>query len=189
MPLVTIIGEILGCSGFGCKELQVEYKFITEGDKWKCVKGLVSGTTWVAEEMIDKKCVLNHPIQVQYAASGLHGWPKLRVQVNSIDDEDRIDLAGYGFCHVPLSSGMQEVEIVTSRPQGDFWTSISSSFVGGFPKLKNPDVIAKASSKNIAHNVHTQGIVHVKFSVITSNIKTNGTTIGESKSAQLWLST
>jgi len=190
MPQVTIIGEIIGGTDFDDKTLQCEFKFVTEGNKWTCLKGNTSGTTWVSEKSMENgMSVWNHPIQVQYSCSAMHGWPKLRVQVNKIDEEDRKDLAGYGFCHVPMSPGERTIEIATCRPKGDFWTHVSASFVGGFPRYKNPDIIARAVSKSPAHNVITTGIVHVKLAVTTTNLIKKGVVLGGSPAPALKQST
>ncbi|GAB5364385.1 hypothetical protein AAMO2058_000965500 [Amorphochlora amoebiformis] len=126
MPHVYIIGEITGASGFDQQlSLQGEFKFVTS-DKWQCLGGDAQGTTWVGEaEMDEDMSIWNHPIQIHYSTRGMYGWPKLRIQVNTIDDEDRVDLAGYGFCHVPMSPGTHSLDIVTTRPKGSFWDHIS----------------------------------------------------------------
>ena len=67
----------------------------------------------------------NHPFQVEFECSGLHGWPKLMVEVNSVDEHDRIDLCGYGFCHLPMAPGKHTVKIATTRPKGGFWNDLS----------------------------------------------------------------
>jgi B9 domain-containing protein 2 len=51
------------------------------------------------------------------------------------------DLAGYGFCHVPTSAGMHEVEVVTWCPEGTVMEKLTSFFVGGRPRLKFEEVI------------------------------------------------
>jgi len=46
------------------------------------------------------------------------GWPKIHVQVYHYDQFGRSEIYGYGFCHVPMSPGTHEINIVTWRPVG-----------------------------------------------------------------------
>jgi B9 domain-containing protein 2 len=39
------------------------------------------------------------------------------------------DLAGYGFCHVPTSAGMHEVDVVTWCPEGTSMEKLTAFFV------------------------------------------------------------
>ncbi|GAB5364384.1 hypothetical protein AAMO2058_000965500 [Amorphochlora amoebiformis] len=174
MPHVYIIGEITGASGFDQQlSLQGEFKFVTS-DKWQCLGGDAQGTTWVGEaEMDEDMSIWNHPIQIHYSTRGMYGWPKLRIQVNTIDDEDRVDLAGYGFCHVPMSPGTHSLDIVTTRPKGSFWDHISSKYVGGYPRYTNPDEVTKTSFSP-GLEVITRGVVHVKLSVVLKGFEKTG---------------
>ena len=36
---------------------------------------------------------------------GLQGWPRLMVEVYQLDEYERVDLAGYGFCFIPVTPG------------------------------------------------------------------------------------
>jgi Ciliary basal body-associated, B9 protein len=49
---------------------------------------------------------------------GLSGWPKLCLQVWSVDSHGRTDIAGYGFVNLPTAPGMYDLECPTWVPEG-----------------------------------------------------------------------
>lgn len=51
-------------------------------------------------------------------AQGLSGWPKLHLQVWSVDSEGRTDICGYGFVTLPTAPGMYNLECPTWVPEG-----------------------------------------------------------------------
>mmetsp|Transcript_34405 Transcript_34405/g.83234 ORF Transcript_34405/g.83234 Transcript_34405/m.83234 type:complete len:201 (-) Transcript_34405:169-771(-) len=188
MPTVTVFGEVIGATGFKGRSHQAEYKFLV-GEKWKCSDGTTSGTTFVADtENLtgELKTVWNHPVQVQFEAEGIKGWPKLKIQVNVVDEHERTDVVGYGFCHVPMSPGTHKLEVYFTRPKGDFWSDVASSFVGGYPKYKDSDSITKSKSLPPAHQVITTGVVNVELSVWIKGVesKLGFTSLGTDKASQ-----
>lgn len=52
--------------------------------------------------MIGKTIPLEHPFDLNYAASTLRGWPKLCIEVWGIDDDGRNTIAGYGVIGMPM---------------------------------------------------------------------------------------
>lgn len=55
----------------------------------------------------------NHPIDVQFAEIGMQGWgaARINVQVFKFDAHGRRMLQGYGFTHLPTSSGRHRCEV------------------------------------------------------------------------------
>jgi B9 domain-containing protein 2 len=80
-------------------------------------------------------------VDLHYATKSLIGWPKMWFQVWCLDVHGAKDLAGYGFCHVPTSPGMHEVEVATWVPEGSGIEKLTAFFVGGRPRLKFEEVI------------------------------------------------
>lgn len=52
------------------------------------------------------------------AVQALDGWPKLSLQVWSVDEQGNTDIAGYGFVNLPTTPGMYELECPTWVPEG-----------------------------------------------------------------------
>jgi len=45
-------------------------------------------------------------------------------------------LYSYGFCHIPVSPGLHEIECVTWRPKGNLIEELKTQFIGGSSQLK-----------------------------------------------------
>lgn len=101
------------------------------------------------------------------------GWPKIHFQVWHQDSFGRNELYGYGFCHVPTTPGMHEIECPTWRPSGSFKEQVSQYFLGGGPQLKNPDLIYSGADRYRLHTI-AMGSVHVRLGVILRNFDKYG---------------
>lgn len=101
------------------------------------------------------------------------GWPKIHFQVWHQDSFGRNELYGYGFCHIPTSPGIHNIECPTWRPAGTFREQISQFFIGGGPQLKNPDLIYNGGER---YNLHTiaMGKVHLQLGIILRNFDKYG---------------
>lgn len=115
---------------------------VEAGSNWDLVEGEAGGQTHCDYPPEGEPGVVwSHPVDVHYAAKSLVGWPKMWFQVWCMDRHGAKDLAGYGFCHVPTSAGMHEVDVVTWVPEGTAMEKLTSFFVGGRPRLKFEEVI------------------------------------------------
>lgn len=85
----------------------------------------------------------------------------------------RIELYGYGVCHVPASPGYHEVECVTWRPLGGIKEQITSYFVGGSLQLRSPD-LAHMSSELYRLKTESMGKVKIRINVILRNFEKYG---------------
>jgi B9 domain-containing protein 2 len=74
------------------------------------------------------------PFQVRFDTTSLSGWPRLLLEVYTVDDYGRVDVAGYGMTFVPSSPGERSKVVPMSRPRGSFWDGVSTYFVGGAPR-------------------------------------------------------
>jgi B9 domain-containing protein 2 len=101
------------------------------------------------------------------------GWPKLYFQVWHQDSFGRNELYGYGYCHVPTSPGIHDIECPTWRPVGTARERLTQAFLGGGPQLRNPDLIYSGSDR---YHLRTQtmGRVHLQLGVITRNFEKYG---------------
>ena len=89
------------------------------------------------------------------------------------DSFGRSELYGYGYCHIPTSPGMHDVECPVWRPIGSLREQITQAFLGGGPQLKNPDLIYSGADR---YHLRTQamGKVHLQLGVIMRNFDKYG---------------
>jgi B9 domain-containing protein 2 len=50
-------------------------------------------------------------------------------------------LAGYGFCHVPVSPGEHKLDVAVWRPKGTALEEFSAFFLGGHSHLREPQIV------------------------------------------------
>eukprot|EP00984_Skeletonema_dohrnii_P017048 scaffold7682_cov137-Skeletonema_dohrnii-CCMP3373.AAC.2 len=104
IPEVHFIGEI--CEGVGFKGTYIEW-----GKSWSLLEGEDSSQTQYTASN-----VWNHPIDVHFASTSMLEWPRIIVQVWTLDSYGRSILAGYGFTHLPTNPGEHELEINCWKP-------------------------------------------------------------------------
>ena len=51
------------------------------------------------------RIIARHRTFMHFRILNSQGWPRLVFQVSRLDDYGRLDLAGYGFCHIPTAPG------------------------------------------------------------------------------------
>ena len=68
-----------------------------------------------------------HTVHEPSCLQGLAGWPKLCLQVWTVDEHGKTDIAGYGFMNFPTAPGMYDLQCPTWVPEGT--ASASPPFV------------------------------------------------------------
>lgn len=106
-----IVGEITGASNFSGHSFLISYEIVT-GTQWKHIEGADKGTSHVMENSQFNSHGLigsnggefawSLPLDVHYRLTSVQGWPKISVQVWSVDEYGRKDLAGYGVAFLPM---------------------------------------------------------------------------------------
>ncbi|CBJ32291.1 conserved unknown protein [Ectocarpus siliculosus] len=91
--------------------------------------------------------VWNHPIDVHFGTDSLSGWPRVLVEVWSVDGCDRSELAGYGMIFVPTSPGTYDLDCVTWRPQGTLGDQLSAALLGAPPNLVEVTTAASGADR------------------------------------------
>ncbi|XP_052768884.1 B9 domain-containing protein 2-like [Mya arenaria] len=167
MAEVHIIGQIYGATGFPDHSLFCKWG-IHAGGAWKVLAGDREGQSQVDNPVNQEAAFFGHPIDIHFATKGLQGWPKLHFQIWHQDSFGRNELYGYGFCHVPTSPGMHNIECQTWKPSGTYREQITQSFLGGGPQLKNPDLIY-SSALRCKLVTTAMGTIHLKIGVILRN--------------------
>lgn len=134
--------------------------------KWRHLSGDISGRSWLAERRVEEEVAeWNEPLDFSFACTSLQGWPKLFIQVFSVDSYNRIDLAGYAWCYIPTQPGRHVIEIPAWRPRGSFWEGLASFFLGGTPRYVKPEVVMKGDSR-FGHRCISTGVIEVEMNVV-----------------------
>ena len=189
MNCIHIVGSINGFSNFseGNVGLQCSYEIqttatltskeaeikVVEEDNhslpsslWILQNGQPNGTTQLHDSPIDKaRGVWNHPIDVQFATTGIRGWPKIRFQIFSQNAWGRRSFVGFG-CYSPFPSGGQndkkEADVVIWRPCDGFLEKIRCFFMMGRHLRNSQERISSFGE------VESVGVVHLSISVLVS---------------------
>lgn len=74
-------------------------------------------------------------------------WPKIIIQVNSLDTWGRYRVEGYGFVEIPRYCGLHKIEVKTWKPYETQESKNFSFFLGGSIRVKEPKDIAKTSHR------------------------------------------
>lgn len=82
----------------------------------------------------------SHPIDLHYATKDLQGWPKLHLQVWHQDPFGPSEVYGYGYCHVPSTTGHHRISRATWRPLGSWLEQLRQMLIGGGLQLRSPDL-------------------------------------------------
>jgi B9 domain-containing protein 2 len=104
----------------------------------------------------------------------LQGWPRLLFEIWRQDAFGRLDLEGYGFCHVPTAAGIHELSCPTWRPVGTPAQEFASYFLGGHPGLKSTSTLYTAASERFRLVTTGTGTVHVRLEVVFRHMEQYG---------------
>ncbi|GAB6027754.1 B9 domain-containing protein 2 [Chamberlinius hualienensis] len=172
MAEVHIIGQLIGAKGFSHKSLFCKWGIHT-GNSWRLLSGLAEGQTQVDSPAVDDTSYWSHPLDLHYATKGIQGWPKLHVQVWSLDSYGRQELCGYGYCHVPTSPGINTVECVTWLPVGSFRQQITQNIIGGAMHLCDESTVYSGSER-YQLQTESKGTVSIEIGIILRNFEKFG---------------
>lgn len=138
-------------------------------DNWSLLRGHDSGSSSFASADENGFFDWSEPFEFQLSCTSLNGWPKLLFEVFSCDSNGRIEIAAYGWCHIPMSAGDCDRTIYCQRPQnGSFIENLHSKFLGSRSRYLNPEVVTSSNSR-LGHVVESVGSLDVHFSIATTN--------------------
>eukprot|EP00943_MAST-04B_sp_MAST-4B-sp1_P000383 g383.t1 len=176
MPSLSIVGQILGCTGFDADRIFCKFRIETKSASWSIVYGDPDGQTQLGIRTTDSEYdgqVFAHPIDITYACTSLIGWPRLYIEVWEQDGFGRNQIAGYGCCFIPTTPGMHSIDCVTWRPEGSLYDKISAAFIGGNPTLVNPSIVT-SSNDRLELNTVSQGSVHLDLQILLHGFQYKG---------------
>ena len=79
-----MIGKISGASGFGEDTLFMKFWF-KSGEMWNVISGTEFGDTFQSTASHKKFVPFEHPIDINYTTESVRGWPKIMVEVWSVE--------------------------------------------------------------------------------------------------------
>jgi B9 domain-containing protein 2 len=146
-----------------------------------------------------------HPIDVHFKHSSMQGWPRILVQVWSVDSYGRSDLIANGFGHIPaavrdssldpppphfiahciqiyafVQAGSFEIECPTWRPSGSESDEWRAFFLGGVPQLLTDEVLFNQAWDDRSKLVTVpSGKVHVQVDVLLRYAKEQNMSWGQ----------
>lgn len=117
VPEVHFIGEIVGGISFNHSP-SISCKFTIEWGKcWSFLEGEYNGQTQFSCINESNRSVWNHPIDIHLASANVKGWPRIFIQINSLDQYGDDVISGYGFTHLPTTVGRHNINIPCWRPK------------------------------------------------------------------------
>lgn len=194
---VHLVGQVVGARELSARSAHCRWRLIA-GEEWKHSKGQLSGETHIDQPANrDGAFVWQHPVDASFEGPEISGWPRLELEVRSVDSHGRSELAGYAFFNVPPTPGVHLREVPLWRPSLKslpFAERMHAWFLGGYPNLKDKRLLHGAveqlSSNDPPENSDGKrppaiisrsagdkqllstpaGIVHLAFSVCVRNM-------------------
>jgi hypothetical protein len=167
-PQVHIIVKMAYAKDFECETLYAKYTF-KAGYNWSLVAGSEIGETFQAGVDYTLHAPLEQPIDLNYAAKSVRGWPKMMVEVWGVDSSKKSHLCGYGVMTIPVQSGHHKITIHCWRPV----TSYSDKVLGTYPELEHKDILL-SSQNRYGLKSESAGTVHVEVDVILKDFQLHG---------------
>lgn len=187
MAEVYVIGQICSANNFREPNLFIRWNFqagkyslcLKEkfhnfdkilGSLWKVIEGDTEGQT-ATNSNLEEKSIFQHPIDLHYAIRGIAGWPKLTVEVLSVNSLKQFYPVGVGFQYLPNTPGTHRVKI-------SLWRITSSSlldsikekfFTGGFTIIKK-DLINSGTERYKLSTI-SSGYVEVELAVVFKDFR------------------
>lgn len=138
---------------------------------WKFIEGESEGQTATDTNKIDNKSFFAHPIDLHLATRGIQGWPKLTIEIFSVNALKNFYPVGSGFCYIPTKPGLHRIKIATWRIASEtVLDSIREKFfTGGFTIVKK-DLIHTGIERYKISTI-SAGIVEVELSVVFKHFR------------------
>mmetsp|Transcript_26594 Transcript_26594/g.23572 ORF Transcript_26594/g.23572 Transcript_26594/m.23572 type:complete len:98 (+) Transcript_26594:50-343(+) len=83
-PQLHIIGKLAYAKDFDCQDLYCKF-WIKSGKSWTVLSGKDNAETFLAIVNNEKEAPLEHPIDINYSAKSIRGWPKLLIEIWTVD--------------------------------------------------------------------------------------------------------
>lgn len=141
------------------------------GSLWKFIEGESEGQTSSDSNRLDTKSIFAHPIDLHLSTRGIQGWPKLSVEIFSVNSLKQFYPVGVGFTYIPTKPGLHKINIVTWRIAPiTFFDSVKEKFfTGGFTIVKKDLIISGIERYKIS--TISSGSVNVELSLVFKHFR------------------
>jgi hypothetical protein len=178
LPEVHAVGQIKYGIGISCdlsEGVMCRYK-VTCGEAWDLIGGNSVGQTQVVYPKLDlnEMLPLNHPLDMHLSQASFQsgGTPRITVQTYRLDVYGRRIMSGYGFAHIPTSSGHYNIEIPLWRPSGTPEQELAARYLGEVPSLVSAEPLFDSAWKERCRIVsQAAGKVFMDLYILTRNIE------------------
>lgn len=143
----------------------VEFKF---GENWKLDSGKNRLETFESQQH-DGVSAFEQPFDLRFVAEDMRGWPRVVIEVWSVDRDGRHAIMGYGTMVCPFASGEYTLEIPCWRPKGTWY----DNFVGAHSELQHKSVII-SSLNRYGLKTYTTGKAVIELKVLTKDFHLHG---------------
>ncbi|XP_070495457.1 B9 domain-containing protein 2 [Chironomus tepperi] len=170
MAEVYIFGQILSAEKFREPNLFCRWN-IQAGSLWKFIEGESEGQTATDCNIVDNVSYFAHPIDLHLATRGIQGWPKVSIEVFSVNALKQFYPVAIGFTYIPTKPGFHQLKIATWRiaPQ-TFFDSIKEKFyTGGFTIVKK-DLIHTGIERYKISTI-SSGTVNLELNIVFKNFR------------------
>lgn len=173
-PEVHIVGEITSGAGFGSGGFACKWG-VEVGGAWHHIAGDQVGQTQVDyPRSAHHASVWSHPIELHFATTSFHGWPKLVLQVWHFDAHMYAHVVGYGFVNVPFAPGEHALTASLWRPMGSAKDELAATLLGRTPELVTDDVVfTSANADRCRLQTVATGRVQLQVGVVLRNFETS----------------
>jgi hypothetical protein len=138
---------------------------------WKFIEGDSEGQTSTDSNQIDNISYFAHPIDLHLATRGIQGWPKLSIEVFSVNALKQFCPIGVGFTFLPTKPGCHKLKIATWRisPQNILDSIKEKFYTGGFTIIKKDLIHTSADRYKIS--TISSGIIEVELCLIFKHFR------------------
>ncbi|EAN98678.1 B9 domain-containing protein 2 [Trypanosoma cruzi] len=180
MAELHVIGDLMSGENFGRRSYFCIFEIVT-GEHWSVVEGRTSGCTHIMQSGGDGSVLWCFPLDVHFTTNSIEGWPKISLQVWSIDQYGRKDLEGYGVAFVPPPS-MEEQEVVVETWKPCYWSpsfftriyeALRLVVLGGNPVLRDKALI-HTNDERFKLQTKSGGTVCLQLNVISRGMQRLG---------------
>lgn len=174
-PQIFIMGRIISGNGFDAKELFIRYKFVY-GTNFNLINGIESGESYQSRAFTDEEGIavyFDQPLSLNLSCRSISGWPKLNVEVWSIDDEGKTSLGGYGTCYIPVKSGYSKMAICCWRPTQSLGLNLGEELLHNIPEFYDKTVVDSTLPKFGVTTVST-GQILIELEIIFKDFILHG---------------
>ncbi|XP_063706835.1 B9 domain-containing protein 2 [Culicoides brevitarsis] len=177
MAEIHLIGQVLDAIDFD--EPNLFCKWSIQISKFcKVIEGHSEAVTCTNRNRFEEKlAVFASPIDLHLSCRSVHGWPKIHIEIYSVDGLEKCHPIGFGFAHIPIKPGYQFLEIPTWKvATTNILDSIQDKFHTSGLTVEKSDLIYSGIERYKLRTA-SAGTVRVELMVILKNLGKFGTEI------------